>query len=175
MVMAGFYPAPEVSLAPLPDLCHDDPPYLLTEGSPPGGVYTGEGVEEGYFYPSIAGAGEHVITYTVTDDLGCSASAEQILTVYDCTLIEDNPETGMIRIVPNPNEGNFFLLIRTGKEGQGRIQLCNSSGIQVFETAMTVSEGINRLMVGTVNLDPGLYILQFEYQGMILYEKVVIR
>jgi len=62
--------------------CLADPPFLLTCGSPSGGIYSGTGVNTstGVFSPS-SGAGVHIITYAYTDLNGCSASAYQGLKV----------------------------------------------------------------------------------------------
>jgi hypothetical protein len=44
------------------NVCENDNAFLLTGASPAGGNYTGEGVEDAIFYPSI-GEGQHIITY----------------------------------------------------------------------------------------------------------------
>lgn len=74
--------APDVTLAPLGSGCINIEPFELTGGNPEGGMYSGDGVEEGMFYPEVAGEGEHLITYFWTDTNGCSNSASQIYTVY---------------------------------------------------------------------------------------------
>lgn len=43
---------------------YEETPVLLTGGTPAGGTYSGDGVHDGYFTPSIAGVGTHTITYT---------------------------------------------------------------------------------------------------------------
>jgi len=48
------------------EVCIDEEPFLLTGGTPEGGVYTGPGVSDNMFYPAMAGAGIHTITYTYT-------------------------------------------------------------------------------------------------------------
>ncbi|HNS17961.1 MAG TPA: T9SS type A sorting domain-containing protein [Bacteroidales bacterium] len=48
------------------EVCIDAEPFILTGGTPVGGIYTGPGVSGGMFYPAIAGAGIHEITYTYT-------------------------------------------------------------------------------------------------------------
>ena len=48
----------------------------LKGGIPLGGTYSGPGVTSGIFYPSIAGAGVHQITYTYTNAALCSASTD---------------------------------------------------------------------------------------------------
>jgi hypothetical protein len=48
------------------EVCIDEEPFLLTGGTPEGGVYTGPGVSGNMFYPAMAGVGIHTITYTYT-------------------------------------------------------------------------------------------------------------
>ena len=63
-------------------LCVNDPAYTLTGGLPAGGTYSGTGVSAGKFYPSTAGVGTHVITYTYTNPTtGCTNSCTFQITV----------------------------------------------------------------------------------------------
>lgn len=62
-------------------VCLNTPAFLLTGGSPAGGVYSGPGVSSGTFDPVTAGAGPKTITYTVTDGNGCSNSCTFAITV----------------------------------------------------------------------------------------------
>jgi hypothetical protein len=50
-------------------------PFRLKGGIPLGGTYSGAGVSNGFYYPNIAGAGTHIITYNYTNAAMCSASA----------------------------------------------------------------------------------------------------
>jgi len=50
--------------------CESDPPVLI-QCSPEGGTLTGPGVSGFYFYPMVAGAGAHTLTYEYTDPNGC--------------------------------------------------------------------------------------------------------
>lgn len=63
---------PLVALSPLPNTCSFAPSFLLTDGQPAGGVYSGVGVVGNNFDPAIAGSGIHTITYTYTDGNGFS-------------------------------------------------------------------------------------------------------
>lgn len=68
---------PEVSFASLDPVCVDASSFSLTGGLPKGGVYTGTGVNvsTGKFSPSVSGVGNHIITYTFTNDYGCVSTA----------------------------------------------------------------------------------------------------
>ncbi|MCB0483698.1 MAG: SBBP repeat-containing protein, partial [Flavobacteriales bacterium] len=60
--------------------CDNDAPFTLSGGFPSGGSYIGTGVSSGVFYPSVAGAGTHPISYVFTN-LGCSDTATQNITI----------------------------------------------------------------------------------------------
>ena len=76
-------PVPGVTYA----LCHDNittiaaQPIKLAGGIPLGGNYSGAGVTGNNFNPATAGIGNHIITYTYINYLGCSRNATQMITV----------------------------------------------------------------------------------------------
>ncbi len=80
---------PVVQLAAQPSVCISAPPFLLTGGTPAGGIYSGSGVNSatGYFSPSV-GVGVHQITYTYTDLNGCTNQAFKTLTVYPLPVVQ---------------------------------------------------------------------------------------
>ncbi len=75
-------------MVPIPDatilsggiVCSSDPPYTL-QARDSGGVWTGPGVVGDIFNPSLPGAGNHTITYTIIDSNGCTDYDETIITV----------------------------------------------------------------------------------------------
>lgn len=80
----------EVSILPLPvvtltlgddEALSNETNVPLTGGDPTGGVYSGPGVSGNMINPSLAGIGVHTITYTFTDQNGCSNSATDEFTV----------------------------------------------------------------------------------------------
>ena len=73
--------APNVSLAAQPSVCVNGSMVLLSGGTPGGGTYSGTGVTNGMFDPSVAGTGSHTITYNYTSPEGCSGSATSTITV----------------------------------------------------------------------------------------------
>jgi len=64
-------PPPDANINTVPTLLINDPPVELT-ATPPGGVWTGTGVNINMFDPDSAGIGKHIITYqTLGDRFGC--------------------------------------------------------------------------------------------------------
>ena len=74
---------PSVEMANFTNVCLDNGPIMLTNGSPFGGSYSGTGVGNGVFYPSVAGVGMHTITYSYMDANGCGGTASKTIEVYD--------------------------------------------------------------------------------------------
>ena len=70
-------------------VCANDPPFLLTGGTPAGGVYRGNQVANGYFNPSLGFNTQSnyqydMILYNYTDEFGCTATVEKYIAVYYC-------------------------------------------------------------------------------------------
>jgi hypothetical protein len=59
------------SFSSIPNMCIHDSAVVLSGGSPANGYYFGNGVNNGYFHPNIAGIGAHQIGYTLFDTLNC--------------------------------------------------------------------------------------------------------
>jgi hypothetical protein len=71
-------PTNGASLASFPNLCDNDAPYIMSEGSPSGGTYSGTGVTGSSFDPA---AGTQLITYSLVDIYACPQSASSTITV----------------------------------------------------------------------------------------------
>jgi hypothetical protein len=72
---------PMVTLDAFSEVCENDAKFELTGGSPEGGEYSGEGIDNNIFDPAAAGAGAHDILYTYTDARGCSGTATRTIEV----------------------------------------------------------------------------------------------
>ncbi len=123
-----------VTVNPLPGvtytICNDvitttaAQPFRLKGGLPLGGKYSGNGVNTGIFYPSIAGIGNNTITYSYPNTWGCTANATQVISVIDppvflcdntMTDIRDSKQYPTVKIgtqcwmTENLNYGTFIL------------------------------------------------------------------
>jgi len=72
---------PNVNLQGIPSFCANDGLYSLTEGFPSNGVYSGQNVSNGNFFPSNAGFGSDSIFYRFTNNRGCSNSDFQVVNI----------------------------------------------------------------------------------------------
>lgn len=66
----------KLTLTPLAPICPSVTSYILTQVSPSGGVYSGNGVNSNIFYPKLAGKGTHKITYQYTNANVCVSKSE---------------------------------------------------------------------------------------------------
>jgi len=173
-LVLGFNPTPEVTFADLPDFCNNDPPYLLVEGNPTGGIYDGNGVIDGYFYPEIAGFGEHTLTYTYTDNNSCSAIAEQIAFVDECTGIGEINNILSIQIIPNPNDGRFSLHINSRLTGEYQLTIIDTYDRKAHDENLYLLEGENKFPIWLDNLK-GLYVLIIQNENQTFYKKILIQ
>ena len=89
-------------------LCNDGSSTLLF-GTPAGGTWEGPGMDGNNFQSSLAGAGEFVISYIYTNPAGCSATANETISVQDCSLVYESATNSAFSVYPNPTN-NYFLI-----------------------------------------------------------------
>lgn len=86
-------------------------PIQLTGGTPAGGTYSGPGVSNGIFTPSVAGLGIHTITYTYVSPEGCSASTTKTIEVTNAVGINTSAKIKAFAVTPNPTKGLINLSV----------------------------------------------------------------
>ena len=69
------------------DFCRNDEPIGLT-AFPAGGIFTGSGVAGNYFYPNQVLSLNSTITYSLTDNNGCTDSVKHIITTYPAPIAD---------------------------------------------------------------------------------------
>ncbi len=91
-VSLTIHELPVVELETFAPVCINVAPFALSGGSPTGGTYSGPGVTDNTFDPAAAGAGTHDITYTYTDENGCTNDSVQGITVNDLPDVTLGPQ-----------------------------------------------------------------------------------
>ncbi len=167
---ATIFELPNVTLQPQDTACLNRPPYELTGGSPEGGSYSGTGVGNNFFDPSIAGLGTHVITYTYEDENGCVNSAEQELAVDICAGI-GNPEDDGIIIYPNPSNGKFLL--KLDRAAPVNVSIYSITGNKVYENEFAGSSD-RSYSIDLNHQSVGMYIINVYFDGEYFVEKIRI-
>jgi hypothetical protein len=164
---------PIVAFDPLDDQCINYPTLELTAGSPAGGIYSGPGVEDGFFHPDIAGAGTHTLVYTYTDENGCGNFAEQTVLVDACTGVPENKGV-QIFTIPNPTQGSFKFSI-TGMEDMVNLRIINATGKTVFQREnIEVNDNFNTMIDLSGNSN-GIYYINIEGKKSTYFRKVILQ
>jgi hypothetical protein len=132
-------------------------------GTPSGGSWSGIGVSGFNFVPSATAVGSYVLTYSYTNNFGCTATDTTRITVQDCPerirLLRDDA----VILFPNPNSGNFFIRMNS--------TLYNYLGMDVYSSSgqLVTKKQFHGLVYGRVipvnltHLPNGVYMIKFFY------------
>ncbi|HRY34142.1 MAG TPA: hypothetical protein P5531_14345, partial [Bacteroidales bacterium] len=93
------YPLPFVDILPVPPQCDNGPPVPL-EGIPPGGTFSGPGVDNNMFHPQLTGPGNWEVQYTYIDQAsGCMGSAVEEI------MVNPSPQADILPVGPQCDNG----------------------------------------------------------------------
>ncbi len=170
-ISVGILPLPVVTFVLSADtVCFNWPAINLSGGTPPGGTYSGNGVNGGLFTPSVAGAGTHLIEYTYQASNGCSATVAAPITVEVCTGLSEQKSLQHISLIPNPVTQCSRLSAPAGTLITG-ICIYNLNGRLVKEKTMLSGS----YPIGLICSEPGLYILKVSTdQPSVEYIRMII-
>jgi PKD repeat protein len=136
-------------------------------GTPTGGVFSGQGVTGNNFDPSAAGQGTWTITYTFTDNNGCSNSAMQSINVGLCTGIQNSVSQNGIVIYPNPFNEKINIIL--DESNSADLTILNLLGETISRSHL--QNGINE--IDTHSLPNGIYITQIKSAERVFAQKLV--
>ena len=83
----NVFEKPVVTVNPIPGICLTAAPVALSGGTPAGGTFSGPGVTNGNFDPSVTGVGTYSLMYKVVVPGGCKDSVYQNITVYPLPVV----------------------------------------------------------------------------------------
>src|SRR6185437_9613344 len=78
-----------------------------------------------------------------------------------------------LKIVPNPNNGDFDLLFDNAITGEITVRLMNIKGSIVYDKQYTIAND-NKISVMTVSLPAGIYMANIYTEGAVITQKVTI-
>ena len=157
---------PDVYMGSFEDtICLEETVVACPVGTPSGGVYSGAGIDSIVLYTADAGVGQHYITYTYTDQYGCTSSDSTLANIVQCLdgvgIKGLNANGGFEFVVyPNPNRGRF-----TFKHNSSQLLDCtiySSDGKLV--KAFTVNQ--KQEEVTFENQAEGLYMMRITGDGI---------
>jgi carboxypeptidase T len=127
----------------------------------------GPGVSGTNFNPATAGVGVHTLTASFTNEFGCTASEQLILTVENCASISSLSES-KLSLIPNPNTGVFTL--RNADLG-ANISIVGLDGKSIFEGKINGS--IQSIDISFAS--QGIYILETTEEGILHRIKFMVK
>jgi PKD repeat protein len=83
-------PDPDATIKPVDTLCINSDPVSL-KAHDAGGTWSGNGVINDTFDPSLAGTGNHIVKYNITDGNGCSDSDQTTIVVMPAPTVNIDP------------------------------------------------------------------------------------
>jgi len=171
-VEVTVYPNPEVDLTIPPIVNYMTTPFELTTGVPAGGVYSGSGVSEGFFYPALAGVGTHLVYYSYTSEDGCTVQVERTIVVEPFVGVEGFSESNDFLIYPNPNNGSFYLSLPHRTDA---IVSCHdAAGKLIFIQSIPSSKVSDNIPFQLPQAAAGLYFVRVVTENQVLVKMMYI-
>ncbi len=159
-------------------VCDATPAFVITGGSPAGGVYSGPGVVNAQeFNPALAGVGTHVVTYSYTNAQGCSNTATVQFEVTPSPTVDAGAypvlcsSSSPIPLVGTPAGGQFsgpgvqagmFEPILAGAGTHSVIYTLTSGTCTVYDTVSITVDALPTVTLSAINdvcLNAGLVTL----------------
>ncbi|MBS4058904.1 MAG: BspA family leucine-rich repeat surface protein [Bacteroidetes bacterium] len=169
------YPLPDVSWTEFePDtVCIFWDPILLYGGLPSGGVYSGNGVSNGYFNPTIAGVGEHSLTYQYTDTQNCSSQASITIFVDYCTNQNEKPLNfeNVISIAPNPACDEILIIMPSLNYFSKGYRIVAMNGEIIFDEKRELN---HRSAIDLSRISSGLYYLYLYINEQVVVKRFIV-
>lgn len=106
-------PLPAFTLGSIPNVVCLSDAALSLNASVAGGTWSGAGVQGNQFFPSVAGVGSKILTYSLTV-AGCNTTKTVPVLVNECNerhLLLD--AFTAVYVYPNPNNGQFSIRLNT--------------------------------------------------------------
>ncbi len=115
--------------------------------------------------------GTYVVTLTVTNDCGTTTFENTILTtvdVFDVSFLDE------FLLFPNPNDGQFTVILRGQPKDEIRLNLINIIGQYIHKETVDFTSGEFTKVMNFSHLPVGTYIVELQSEAEVTYKKVVI-
>jgi len=131
---------------------------------------------ENLYIPNPVATPPGNMTYTlwVSDERGCSATDQAVITVIGGTGIADPAANGNIVLYPNPSDGAFMLEIINGHSGDIMISVMTMTGQVVHNAILTGSDSEMKESIDLSALPKGTYILRISSDFNEIYRHLIL-
>jgi len=156
---------PTVTFGALTDMCVYNNAITLSQGSPAGGTYSGNGVTGTLFDPTAAGNGTHTLVYSFTDGNGCTASDSAFIFVDACASISEITNSS-IRVYPNPTKS---LLTVSFDGSMADISVKDINGKTLVSKLINANETLD-----LTSLSAGTYFIEVSIEGEKYIKRIIV-
>ena len=164
-------PTPIVSATDLFNqrICISDGPVALN-ATPVGGTWSGIGVSGFNFIPSATAVGNFILTYTYTNQYGCTTTDTTTAKVSACDERNISLASGGAVLFPNPNGGQFNIRVNSTRFQYLQMRIYNQLG-QLISTKQWNGLVYGQILPVNMNhLPAAVYTVRIIYDGGNLYE-----
>lgn len=177
-VLVSFFEETVVTLNISPDfVCDTLEAVVLDGGFPVGGDFTGEGVSNGTFNPSLVGAGGQVITYTFTDANGCKNEANDGLYVDECSTANLSELVGLnsLSMYPNPSQGAVKLSVSFEQSSTLRVLVMDLTGRVIYNYNAPNENTVFEVDMDLNGAPSGMYMVHIQTDNNNYSERLILR
>ena len=136
-------------------VCVYDSLLAITDVTPTGGQFSGVGVTNNVFSPSLAGIGQHFVYYTYTDNNNCSSTDSIEVIVDGCATLQDLNHS-YIKIYPNPVTSKVYIEVDNHLSGKIEVELISTIGDVILREQCVM----NKIVLDVSRLSSGVYNLK---------------
>ncbi len=141
----------------------------------PGGTLYGAALNGFVFNPSLAGAGDHYLTYVLTNTSGCTGSDKMVIKVSKCiTGIEELGVDVAVVVYPNPSEGIFIIENLADKGGDVMLEVFSIEGRRMLKQEISNFHKGSRERIDLSGYAEGMYLLKMNFGDAMLMKRVVV-
>ena len=156
-------------------LCTDMQLHVLSGYSPAKGIWSGNNVTaNGIFNLNAAGVGAHTLTYTYTDEDGCSASANKTIIVTNCTGVTESKLASNLIVYPIPTKTDVTIELPLPIGTDIKLLLYDAKGQKLYEQNYTRVHGEFKQVLNVKDRPKGLYLLQLILSDGVITRRVVV-
>jgi PKD repeat protein len=166
-ITVNAYPTVALSFTGTDTLGDCQANFILNQGTPAGGTYSGPGVVGNNFQPASAGDGTFTVTYSYTNAAGCMASHSAAIHVLPCPLVVLEQHLMNLHLYPNPSNG--FITVET-PDHKGTLQVMNATGQVIFSQEITQTFQLLNLQAQP----NGMYLVKIESDKGIVVQRILI-
>jgi len=152
-------------------LCANVIPFRLTGGYPSGGVFSGDGIINNYFFAEFLEIGFHTLHYAYTDQSGCTNTTSADFYLDECSaLAESLPDSQNLRIAPNPVD-ELLTISSNSSIDYKRLMICDLDGRIV--DIIAIIPGFKKVEINTSLISAGSYVVKLEGESEVRVFKFI--